>query len=160
MDSSSIRKIFNWFSLPFYSGKKTSKIDYPLLTTFLEKLWKLNLKDRLRLYLWKIAWNILPTTSRINSILPSPNRLPECSLCKIDDDSLHHLFFNCIIARFVWRHSFWPLDSSAFNFNTMATIPHYFSRYFSEYTSMDPQKFQIFAVVACDLRTLLANYVN
>jgi len=103
--------------------------------------------------LWKVTWNILPTTSRINSILPFPNRLPVCSLCKIGDDSLHHLFFNCIIARFVWRNSFWPLDSSAFNFSTMA---HWVQQIISLGTSLhipptDHHKFQIFTAVACDL---------
>jgi len=109
--------------------------------------------------LWKVAWNILPTTSRINSILPFPNRLPVCSLCKIGDDSRHHLFFNCIIARFVWRNSFWPLDFLAFNFSTMA---HWVQQIIFLGTSlhiprMDHHKFQIFAAVACDL---LWFYIN
>jgi hypothetical protein len=125
----------------------------PSSQPFWKKLWKLNLNDRLRLFLWKIAWNILPTTSRINSILPLPNRQPECPLCKIAYDSLHHLFFNCIFARFVWRHSFWPLDSSAFDFNTMADwIQHIISPGISlNIPSIDHHKFQIFAVVTCDL---------
>jgi hypothetical protein len=68
----------------------------PSSQPFWKKPWKLNLNDRLRLFLWKIGWTILPTTSRINSILPLPNRQPECPLCEIADDSLPHLFFICI----------------------------------------------------------------
>jgi hypothetical protein len=125
----------------------------PSSQSFWKKLWKLNLNDRLRLFLWKIAWNILPTTSRINSILPLPNRQSECPLCKIANDSLYHLFFNCIFARVVWRHSFWPLDSSAFDFNTMADwIQQIISPGISlKIPSIDHHKFQIFAAVTCDL---------
>jgi len=120
---------------------------------FWKSLWKLNLNDRLRLFLWKIAWDILPTTFRINSILPSSNRLPICLLCKLGDDSLHHLFFNCIFTRFVWRYSFWPLDSSTFNFISMT---NWVQQIFSPWTFLniplsDHHKFQIFATVACDL---------
>jgi hypothetical protein len=35
-----------------------------------KSIWKLNLNDRLRLFLWKIAWNILPTQARLAYILP------------------------------------------------------------------------------------------
>jgi hypothetical protein len=120
---------------------------------FWKSLWKLNLNDRLRLFLWKIAWDILPITSRVNSILPSPNRLPICSLCKLGDDSLHHLFFNCIFARFIWRNSFWPLDSSAFNFISLQNwVQQIISPgTFLNISSSDHYKFQIFAAVACDL---------
>jgi len=33
-------------------------------------IWKLQLTDRLRIFIWKIAWDILPTTLRLQSILP------------------------------------------------------------------------------------------
>jgi hypothetical protein len=38
----------------------------------------------------------------------------------VANDSLHHLFFECIFARVVWRHSFWPLDSIALKFTSMS----------------------------------------
>jgi hypothetical protein len=84
---------------------------------FWKAIWKLNLNDRLRLFLWKIAWDILPTKEHLNQI-----RIPtmdySCPLCKMAYNSLHHLFFECHFVHIVWRHSFWPLDSTAFQFTT------------------------------------------
>jgi hypothetical protein len=48
---------------------------------FWKKIWKLNLNDRLRLFLWKIAWNILPTRERLNSVFSSLDSLSNCPLC-------------------------------------------------------------------------------
>jgi hypothetical protein len=67
--------------------------------------------------LWKIAWNILPTKEHLGQLFPISDSY--CPLCKMADDSLIHLFFECFFARVVWRHSFWPLDSTAFHFPSM-----------------------------------------
>jgi len=37
---------------------------------FWKSLWKLNLNDRLRNLLWKIAWNIILTKDHLNAVLP------------------------------------------------------------------------------------------
>jgi hypothetical protein len=86
-------------------------------STFWKSIWKLNLNDRLRLFLWKIAWNILPTKERLGQLFPISDT--HCPLCNMAKDSLHHLFFDCFFARVVWRLSFWPLDSTAFHFSSM-----------------------------------------
>jgi len=54
---------------------------------FWKSLWKLNLIDRLINFLWKIAWNIIPTKARLHAIFPS-SILTECPLCKSAMDSL------------------------------------------------------------------------
>jgi hypothetical protein len=36
-----------------------------------KNIWKLQLTDRFRLFLWKIAWDILPTTTRLQTIIPT-----------------------------------------------------------------------------------------
>jgi hypothetical protein len=69
-------------------------------------LWKIKLNARLKLLLWKIAWDILPTKSRLNSIFPISAAASFCPLCKSEEDSLHHLFFRCCFARIAWRLSF------------------------------------------------------
>ncbi len=70
-----------------------------------KNIWKLQLTDRFRLFLWKIAWDILPTTTRLQTIIPNylPNTL--CPLCKSGPDSVRHLFFHCHFARINWRLS-------------------------------------------------------
>ena len=115
-------------------------------------LWKLNLNDRLRLFLWKIAWNILPTKEQQGQILQL-NAISLCPLCKVVDDSLHHLFFKCIFARVIWHLSFWPFDSSKFKFSSMLD---WIKLIISPSSSLgiplvDCHKFQIFAFVACDI---------
>jgi hypothetical protein len=42
-----------------------SPIISPLPTTTWKALWKLNLNHRLRLFLWKMDWNIIPTKTHI-----------------------------------------------------------------------------------------------
>jgi ribonuclease HI len=119
---------------------------------FWKSIWKLNLNDRLKLFLWKIAWNILPTKERLSQ-LSITNQDSSCPLCKVADDSLNHLFFECIFARVAWRHSFWPLDSTALQFSSMS---EWISSIISPGSSIgipfeDKHKFQIFAAVACDI---------
>jgi hypothetical protein len=115
-------------------------------------IWKLNLNDRLRLFLWKIAWNILPTKERLSQLF-NVNLDFSCLLYKIADDSLQHLFFGCIFVRIVWHHSFWPLDSTTFNFSSMVD---WIKLIISPTNSLsiplaDCHRFQIFASVACDI---------
>jgi hypothetical protein len=114
--------------------------------------WKLNLNDRLRLFIWKAAWNLFPTMEWLNAIFSSLDSVAVCPLCKGGEDSIQHLFFKCIFARVIWRHSFWPIDSLSFNFTNMldwikviispgATL---------KIPKEDHYRFQILAVVACD----------
>jgi hypothetical protein len=123
----------------------------PLPSATWKALWKLKINHRLRLLLWKMGWNILPTKSRISCCIPSAPTDISCSLCSFPTDSLLHLFFSCPIARVVWRNSFWPLDSLALRIDSL-----------SDWLSIilhpdtigipvsDSHLFQIFAAVACD----------
>jgi hypothetical protein len=95
------------------SSRSLSIIAHPSLSsTSWKHLWKLKLSDRLKLFLWKIAWDIIPTKARLNRIFPIPSNLI-CPLCSSEEDSLMHLFFRCTFARIAWRSSFWPLNSLA-----------------------------------------------
>ena len=46
-----------------YISTSCSNNFYSTIPQFWQALWKLNINDRLKLFLWKIAWNILPTKS-------------------------------------------------------------------------------------------------
>ena len=124
---------------------------------FWKSIWKLNLNDRLKLFLWKIAWNILPTMERLGQLFPISDT--HCPLCKVADDSLSHLFFECFFARVVWHHSFWPLDSTTFPFSLMAD---WIASIISPGHSLgillkDQHKFQFFSSVACDILCFYRN---
>jgi hypothetical protein len=75
------------------SGRFTTSSAYSLITASAsnsfsssvsslcwKSIWKLNLNDRLRLFLWKIAWNILPTKERLGQLFPVSDTY--CPLCK------------------------------------------------------------------------------
>jgi hypothetical protein len=123
----------------------------PLSQSHWKALWKLNLTRRLKLFLWNMVWNIIPTKFRIFQTIQSSHPDTSCSLCSFPLDFTLHLFFSCLIARVVWRQSFWPLDSLALPVYNMTewlliilnpatiSIPHTASH-----------MFQIFVAVACD----------
>lgn len=128
----------------------SNSISYPI--NFWKNIWKLNLSDRLKLFLWNIARNIVPTKTRIASVLHTPNSDDLCPLCKVAPDSLH-LFLTYLFAIVVWRNSFWPFDSSDLNFsNMMDWIDEilFLGRSLG-IPQLNTHLFQIFASVACDL---------
>jgi len=74
-------------------------------SSFWKDIWKLQLIDHLKLFLWKIAWNILQTTMQLQSIIPALRLDTPYSLCKSGPDSTRHLFFHCHYAQVIWRLS-------------------------------------------------------
>jgi hypothetical protein len=123
----------------------------PLPASTWKGLWKLKIQHRLRLFLWKLIWNILPTRTRISASIPNAMIDTSCSLCSSNTDSILHLFFSCPIARVVWRNPFWPLNIRALRISAMVQWPDII---------LHPEKigiplpdihlFQLFATVACD----------
>ena len=116
-------------------------------------MWKLNLNARLKLFLWKIAWDIVPSRARLNCAFPISPSNSLCPLCLIEVDSLPHLFFNYIFARIAWRTSFWPLDSLAWS---SLSLSSWVKGIINPHTSFsiplaDSHLFQVFATVLCDL---------
>jgi hypothetical protein len=81
------------------SSQRTHLSSSPLPAANWKKLWKLNLNDRLKLFLWKIAWDIVPSKSKLNSVFPIPQTDLVCPLCNVEEDSLSRLFFKCFFAR-------------------------------------------------------------
>jgi hypothetical protein len=135
------------------SNNRVSIAISPLATYTWKSLWKLNLNARLVLFLWKIAWDILPTKARLKSIFPISPLESYCPLCKSEEDSLPHLFFRCIFARVAWRNSFWPLNSLAWS---SLSLPDWIKGIINPFSSLgiplaDSHLFQIFAAVLCDL---------
>jgi hypothetical protein len=111
------------------------------------------LNDRLKLFLWKIDWDIVPSKSKLNSVFLIPQVDLVCPLCNVEEDYLSHLFFICFFARISWRLSPWPLDSLKwFSLNLSEWIKGiltHFSSFGIPFT--DSHFFQIYVVVLCDL---------
>ena len=140
-------------------NNKLSIAASPLDISSWKSLWKLKLNARLVLFLWKIAWDLLPTKARLKSIFSIPYSESLCPLCKTEEYSLPHLFFRCIFARVAWRSSFWPLDSLAWSF---LSPPNWIKGIIHPFSSLgiplaDTHLFQIFVDVLCDLLWFFRN---
>lgn len=99
------------------NGKFSLKSAYSLLashrnqsySTFIDvdwkRLWRAPLQDRLKLLLWKIAWNSLPCMSNIERSLHRSLDDNICGFCHHEGESLVHLFFECPIAQIAWKEA-------------------------------------------------------
>jgi hypothetical protein len=101
----------------------------------------------------EIAWDILPITLQLQSIIPTYRPDTPCLLCKTGPDSIRHIFFHCHYARVIWHLSPWPLDSTTLDSPNLCNwiriilslganlhIPRFVHH-----------QFQVFVVVTCDL---------
>jgi hypothetical protein len=112
------------------------------------------MQARLKHFLWKVAWNILPSRGNIGRfVAASSTDSWLCPFCKCSLETLCHIFLDCQLAKFLWRSSPWPLNSSCFADKPIAdwvlaildpvtwlSIPKF-----------EVKKFQLFAVLAMDL---------
>jgi hypothetical protein len=101
----------------------------------------------------KIAWDIVPSKNRLNSVFPIPQADLVCPLCNVEEDSLSYLFFRCFFARISWRHSLWPLDSLKWSALSLSDWIKGILTPFNSFgiPSADSHLFQIYAAVFCDL---------
>ncbi|KAB1214037.1 Anaphase-promoting complex subunit 7 [Morella rubra] len=94
---------------PNRSGR--ASFDHFDSSRWLQGLWKLKIHERLKLFLWKIASNIVPTKVRIvdqcGFILEDQVL---CRLCHSAPETTHHLFLQCDFSQIIWRMSPWPMD--------------------------------------------------
>jgi hypothetical protein len=132
------------------SNQRHAPTKFPLTSYQWMIFWKINLNDRLKLFLWKIGWDIVPSKIRLNAVFPIPLSHLVCPLCKVEEDSLSHLFFSCFFARV---SSPWPLDSLKWS---SLTLPDWIKGIITPHKSFgipaaDSHKFQIFAAVLCDM---------
>lgn len=75
--------------------------------------WKLKIHNRLKILLWKLIWNALPTTVCILSKISSPLNPPTCepcSLCNTENEDVSHLVQHCDFVKKLCRLSPWPIQ--------------------------------------------------
>jgi hypothetical protein len=112
---------------PSSTGKFTAKSAYwldqqprfenlgPLSPAEWKSLWNLKIHERLKLFLWKIAWGLLPTMATLN--VGFRVNSTQCQLCNSGVKTLEHLFIECPITRIAWHLSPWPI-----RFNTISPL--------------------------------------
>lgn len=72
------------------------------------------MQDRLKLFIWKMCNNILPTRTLIHKVIPLQDEQLVFPLCNIEAKDLLHLFLNYLYSKIMWRHSNCPIDSTLF----------------------------------------------
>lgn len=91
---------------PSHSGECTPKVACDLLTrlpknmevSFINRnwIWKSNLPPKLRIFLWKLNIDRLPTKTNLHWL---PTKM--CSVCNKEHESGHHIFRTCRFAKLV-----------------------------------------------------------
>jgi hypothetical protein len=100
------------YDLSFTMGGRPSPFS---LDTWLV-LWGLKLQARLKHFLWKVIWDILPSRDKIGRFVGSDDQEAWlCPFCKGPMESFSHIFLDCHLARILWRSSPWPLSLLAFS---------------------------------------------
>ncbi|KAF5477688.1 hypothetical protein F2P56_004305, partial [Juglans regia] len=124
-----------------------------------KKLWDVKLQDRLKLFLWKVYNEILPTQLSLSHCLPLTENQVLCSLCHMENENLDHLFLNCIFSRFLWRNAPWPLDITCF---TQAGIRNWVNIILNpsdklQISASEVHNFQLFSTLAMDTLWFIRN---
>lgn len=70
-----------------------------------EKLWKLKIHERLKLFLWRVKSNVIPTREVIANRLGLQDR--SCSLCEVEVESALHISKECHCIRSLAFASKW-----------------------------------------------------
>jgi hypothetical protein len=71
----------------FISSLRVSAYSTPFALAQWKQLWKLKLNARLKLFLWKIAWDIVPSKARLKIVFPISPDDSMCPLCNLEEDS-------------------------------------------------------------------------
>jgi hypothetical protein len=68
-----------------------------------QKIWHVQLPNRVRNFVWRLAKNILPTRGNLSK--KGVKIEPLCPFCNSDIEIIEHLFMKCNIAKLVWFSS-------------------------------------------------------
>jgi hypothetical protein len=70
---------------------------------FVPAVWEIVVPPRIQVFLWLLANNKVMT---VDNLLRRGTAKPlECQFCK-ENESVQHLFFNCVVAKYVWNLAF------------------------------------------------------
>ena len=86
-----------------------------------DKIWKLKVHERTKMFIWRIGANLLLTKDRIAQRLGGLDS--SCSLCGEKVETSTHLFFKCTIARAIWFGCNWGLCVDSLNLTSKRTLP-------------------------------------
>ncbi|KAA3488532.1 non-ltr retroelement reverse transcriptase [Gossypium australe] len=67
---------------------------------FYNKLWRIDIPTKIKIFIWKISWNFLAT--RVNLALRKITFSRLCPRCAAGEESMNHLFRDCPVSVAIW----------------------------------------------------------
>ena len=74
-------------------------------TTIWKKLWSLNIPPRMKVFMWRLCNEALPTKANIGKRLP--NFRIECEICGCSIELKVHVLLHCPLAARIWEGNNW-----------------------------------------------------
>lgn len=106
----------------------------PLQSKDWDKFWKIQIHDRLKLFLWKCMHSALPLRGLLARFQPLGDPLLAlCPLYELEVESAEHLFLRCQLAQVVCLKCLWPLKVDCLPSLPFSEFVHHLtlpSRYF------------------------------
>jgi hypothetical protein len=68
---------------------------------YIPVIWSVNVSPKIHLFLWLLSHNKLATVDNLNK--KGMSKPTHCCFCA-EEESIGHLFFECVVAREIWRY--------------------------------------------------------
>lgn len=74
-------------------------------------VWGQIVPPKIKIFLWKVMWTILPTKLVLSKRLSNIN--PLCDWCGVKEETMEHIFWGCEVADWMWQYlgSWWSIPS-------------------------------------------------
>ena len=121
-----------WIWTKFTSGEFSIKSAYRILCNnanlgssnpIWELIWKSHIHERLKMFLWRISSNLLLTKDNLDRFIDAEDQL--CPLCKIEQESIVHIFLHCPVAKALWFGSCRGIKSTSLPINSGTQLTRY-----------------------------------
>ena len=106
-----IKSVDGEFSVKSIYWNTRSKLEVGAHDSLRNNIWKSHLHERLKMLLWRIASNLLPTKDNLQRFITGEDKL--CPLCMAANESVVHLFLQCTIAKALWFGNSWGVISES-----------------------------------------------
>lgn len=83
-------------------------------------IWRLNIPERTKMFLWRIVANVLPTRDNLSRRMGI--RKTCCTICKQEEESPCHLFLNCPITKVLCFTTCWGFKANESSINNPVDI--------------------------------------
>ena len=64
-------------------------------------MWSANVLPKTMFFIWRLAWNILPTVNNLRMRGVHVERI--CCVCGLEEEPIGHTFFECVFALKIWE---------------------------------------------------------